>query len=30
MSYWDLLGNRTCMAISWIGLAYIAYWHLAR
>lgn len=27
MTRLDILGDRTCMAISWIGLFYILYWH---
>jgi hypothetical protein len=28
MTHLDLLGDRACVAVSWIGLLYILYWHL--
>ena len=24
----DLMGDRFCVALSWIGFSYILYWHL--
>lgn len=30
MTRLDLLGDRFCIAICWIGFLYILYWHLAR
>ena len=30
MTLLDRIGNRTCMAMSWIGVAYILYWHVIR
>lgn len=26
----DMLGDRFCVAVSWVGFFYILYWHLAR
>jgi hypothetical protein len=26
----DMLGDRFCVAVSWMGFFYILYWHLAR
>lgn len=28
MSRLDLMGDRVCMAASWIGVLYIVCWHL--
>jgi|1_EtaG_2_1085319.scaffolds.fasta_scaffold29115_2 hypothetical protein len=30
MTLLDSIGNRICMASSWLGVAYILYWHLMR
>jgi len=28
MSRVDVLGDRFCIAVSWIGFFYIMYWHV--
>lgn len=28
MTRMDAFGDRFCIALSWIGVAYILYWHL--
>lgn len=30
MTRLDFMGDRFCIAVSWIGMLYIMYWHLIR
>jgi hypothetical protein len=30
MTRLDFMGDRCCIAASWIGMLYIIYWHLLR
>ena len=30
MALIDSIGNRLCIVGSWLGVAYIIYWHLLR
>ena len=30
MTRLDWLGDRICVAVSWIGMLYIVYWHFLK
>lgn len=30
MTRLDVMGDRFCMMVCWVGMLYILYWHLVR